>query len=197
MGAPAPTWPDRLPRRQNPNAALLPSPPSGRPASRAPSPLSPPELGKKRTPAALRPRRRSRISISNAPCPRCLMLGSSGTPPPPSTSSPTADAARGPCGQRSFCTRSALLPSLIPARGGEEEEQGCGRGAVTASWSFCTGQPRARGPAAADPWRLAPTAPCRPPEMLTTEGKREEEKLRNEGRRQRSWEGALGKDKVC
>ena len=38
MGAPAPTWPNRLPHRQNPKAALLPSPPPGRPTS--PSPLS-------------------------------------------------------------------------------------------------------------------------------------------------------------
>ena len=34
-GTPAPTWPDRLPRRQNPNAALPPSPSPGRP--KAPS----------------------------------------------------------------------------------------------------------------------------------------------------------------
>ncbi|KAG2625913.1 hypothetical protein PVAP13_3KG290200 [Panicum virgatum] len=38
MGAPAPTWPNRLPHRQNPKAALLPSPPPGRPAS--PNPFS-------------------------------------------------------------------------------------------------------------------------------------------------------------
>ena len=37
MSAPAPTWSGRLPRRQNPKAALPPSPPPGRPAS--PEPL--------------------------------------------------------------------------------------------------------------------------------------------------------------
>ena len=36
--APSPTWPNRLRRRQNPKAALLPSPPPGRPTS--PSPFS-------------------------------------------------------------------------------------------------------------------------------------------------------------
>lgn len=60
MGAPALTWLDHLPRRQNPNTALLPSPPPGWPASTSSFSSKPAGVGKKKTPTG---RARARVAL--------------------------------------------------------------------------------------------------------------------------------------